>query len=398
MFTLMQPRQDVVEIFSTFLRLEADRVTGWSTDLRLQRRMSDCLRAATEGQSDRHWALYWHQIWQRQTDPAAAGHLSAYLQETCYWVSQKIALNQRQSGGIADFFQMAIIRVPKLLQHFKPQYSQSLKKYAELVFENSLKDWLRLQQQVEICTDWALLHRLSRKRLLAALQQAGLSPLMIAEYTLAWECFQELATTAQVPLNKMSCPDPKTLQTIAAAYNAARLGQVGATPIASSETIGEWLRICAKSVRQFLKPEVVSADAPRAGQDSGSALDTIIGSDLPPIEVLLKQEEEAAFTQQLAQLHQVLADGFATFSTAEIDLLRGYYCDQLTQVEIASQMGIQQYQVSRQLERIRRSLLKKVAQWSQETLHISPTPSVVDAMSHSLEEWLREHITRKAEG
>jgi RNA polymerase sigma factor (sigma-70 family) len=385
----MKPRKEIVEIFSTFLRLEADRVTGWIPDPRLQRSMTACVKTAAEPQPDHRWALHWHRIWQQQSAPWAEAHLSAYLQETCYWVAWKMARNQRQLGWLGDLFQVAIARVPKLLKHFKSEYSDSFKKYAELVFENSLKDWLRVQQQVEICTDWALLYRLSRKRWLAALQGAGWHPQQIGQYTLAWECWQELVTVDQATINALHCPNAQTWQAIATAYNAARLSQVGpATPTCSPAQIEQWLLNCAKLVRQFLKPEVVSVDAPQTGWDSGTLLDTYIDARSSPMERLFQQEEAVTRTQQLTQLQAALATALATLNDSELALLQDYYRDQLTQAAIAKQRGLQQYQVSRQLERIRRSLLKKIVQWSQETLHISPTPTVVDAMSQALELWL----------
>lgn len=381
-------------MFSTFLRLESDRATGWVTDLRLQRNMSAYLQSAIQPFTDRQWALYWHQIWQRRSHPLAESHLTAYLQETCYWTAQTIARNQRQLNWIVDLFQVAISTVPKLLKHFNPQYSENLKKYAELVFENSLKDWLRVHEQVAVCTDWALLYRLSRKRLLTALETAGLSQLEIAQYTLVWECFQELTSVDHSSINSLRCPTPPIWQAIADAYNTDRLSQVGVTaPMGTPEQVEQWLLTCARLVRHALKPTIISANAPRLGQEAGSPIDTLAAPSPTPIDLLLQQEEDTLRSQQLMQLRTVLAKAFSDLSPPETDLLNNYYRDQLTQVEIAKQLGIKQFEVSRRLQRIRRSLAKKVAQWSQENLHITPTPTVVDEMSHTfIEEWLREKI------
>ena len=64
-----------------------------------------------------------------------------------------MALGFADRAAIADFFQIAIARVPHRLKHFKARYSQSFKTDAELGFKNNLKDWLRVQQQVEVGTD-----------------------------------------------------------------------------------------------------------------------------------------------------------------------------------------------------------------------------------------------------
>jgi RNA polymerase sigma factor (sigma-70 family) len=378
----MQPRKNVVEIFSTFLRLEADRAAGWVSDGRLRRRMLDLQEAGER--SSALWVLYWHEVWVAKQGGAEA-HLTAYLQETCYWVARRMAGNQRNFGLLADFFQIAIVRVPKLLQSFKPEYSPSLKKYAELGFENSLKDWLRVQHQVEICSDWKLLHRLSRKRLHNALAQAGWNTTTISQYSLAWNCYQELAMKAEGP------PMVETWTAITNAYNADRLTVGAGMTIATPAEIETWLLTCAKSVRQFLKPTVFSADTPFSDQTSGSPLDLIADSNLLLMDRLVAHEEEMVRSQQLTQLKAVLDEAIASLSPPEKDLLQDYYQNQIIQSDMAKKLGIQQYQVSRQLERVRRSLLKKIILWVQKNLHISPTPSVVESMGCSLELWLKDY-------
>ncbi len=399
----MQSRKDVVELFSTFLRLETDRTVGWLSDVRLRRRMVE-LHDQTPDRSGLDWSLYWHQVWQADHNLNAESHLTAYLQETCYWVARRMATNQQTLGWLADFFQIAIVRVPRLLQCFKPEYSASLKKYAELGFENSLKDWLRVQQQVEICSDWTLLHRLSRKRLHNALTQAGWNATAIAQYTLAWDCYQELAAPFKAQAKAQTKPQAKsqgrpmddTWIAIAEAYNADRLVQVGpGTPIATTAQVEQWLLICATSVRQFLKPALLSTDAPlsdHALEDSAlRPLDFIADPRPSPMDEWMLQEEETARSQQCQQLQIVLEETIASLSEPEKKLLQDYYSDQMTQSDIAKQLGIQQYQVSRQLERVRRSVLKKIILWVQKTLHTSPTPSVVESMGYSLDVWLKDY-------
>jgi RNA polymerase sigma factor (sigma-70 family) len=357
--------------------------------------MMTCLEQTASQRSESFWVLYWHRRWQEQFNPLAAEHIAAYLQEPCYWVARKIARNFADCTPVADLFQVAIARVPKILKHFKPQSSQNLKGYAELVFKNSLKDWLQVQQKVTVCTDWSLLYRVSRKRLIQALQWKAFSPQTIEQYVLAWECFRELYVIDDLQMMALKRPDMLTWQAIAQGYNTERLKQLSsAVPTESPAHLEQWLLHCAKAVREFLHPRMVSVDAPPAGQDSGSMLDTLADGSKPmPLDVLIDQEDDLVRRAQSDQLTIVLTDALAALDPQAITLLQVYYTQDLTQEQIANQLGIKQYQVSRQLGRIRRSLLKKVAQWSQETLHISLTPEVVDAMSLTLEEWLHQQLS-----
>ena len=86
----MHPRQTITELFSTFLEWAEDCASGWLIDPKLRRSMDNCLKWLPEVKnSENFWALYWHKIWQTQSDSLAGEHLSAYLQEVCYWAAQK---------------------------------------------------------------------------------------------------------------------------------------------------------------------------------------------------------------------------------------------------------------------------------------------------------------------
>ena len=386
----MRLRKSIVEIFSTFLKLEADRVSEWVVSPGLRRRMESLIQKHPDTISVNHWALYWHQIWQEAPTSPAQDHLAAHLQETGYWVAYKMSLRFADRATLADFFQIAIVRLPKLLQRFNPQYNRSLQSFAEMVFKDSLVDWLRVQHKVEVCSDWALLYRISRRRLSYVLQAAGLGQTTIQQYIFAWECFREQVAIAPAEPNRLKALDTTTWEAITAAYNASRLSQVNPNAAVSRPAqVEQWLTQSAQLVRQFLQPQTIAADAPLPGQDSGRLLDALADeTQVAPLELLLNEEEEIRRQQQLDQISQLLTGAIAELDEAAQSLLQAYYSQERTQTEIAQQLGLKQYQVSRQLERVRRSLLKKLAQWSQETLHITLTPDVVDAMSQTLEEWL----------
>ncbi|MBE9199439.1 MULTISPECIES: sigma-70 family RNA polymerase sigma factor [unclassified Nodularia (in: cyanobacteria)] len=384
----MQPRQSITEIFSTFVQLDADRFNVWATDSKLQRSIKRCLEQYPQQQSDNFWVLYWYKIWQIESNPIAVGHISAYLQEVCYWVSRKIAVNFISQFSIADCFQMAISCIYKILKNFNPEYSTNLKSYAEYAFERFLKDSLRLGKEADICTDWALLHKISRKRLGNSLTNAGFNSQIINNYVLAWECFKELYTSDSQTIRQLGKPDTATWQAMTQLYNRQSLSQL--TP----ETLEKWLSTSAKAVRDFLYPKFVSVDAPIQGQDSGNLLDTL-PAELPPslLTEIIAQEESTTRETQQAQLNQVLMDALAALDIQAQKLLQAYYQQQLTQQQISEQLEIKQYTVSRRLSSIKRSLLTTLTQWSQNHLHISPTPVVVDAISKSLEEWLKNYYS-----
>ena len=362
--------------------------------------MENCLKQSSQeslepGNSERFWALYWHKAWQAQTDDLAIAHISAYLQEVCYWVSRKMSLNLSAKQSPADLFQTAIARIHKVLKGFNPQFSSNLKSYAEFTFSNIIKDTLRQSQQADICTDWALLRKITQKRLVESLEYAGMDKSQISSYVLAWTCYKELYAPAEVgQTRKLVKPEPATWQAIARLYNAERMSQL--TPggaECSPERLEQWLLSCAKAVRGFLYPTPVSIDAPTsAAEDSTSIADKLPADEQDSLlSELVQQEEADQRKEQQTEVGQVLIDAIATLDPQSQQILIAYYREGQTQQEIAQSLDIQQYTVSRRLTSARKVVLKKLAQWSQGQLHISLTSDVLNSMSAVLDEWLSTH-------
>jgi RNA polymerase sigma factor (sigma-70 family) len=390
----MRARQALLETFSTFLQFQGDVFKDWVTDPKLRRSMQTCLNQSPQEKSELFWTLYWHRSWQTQTSPLAAAHMTAYLQEVCYWTARKLSLKLTGNYSIADFFQTAIARTDKVLKNFNPHFNSSLKTYAELVLSGVIKNQVEKQQEVGICTDWSLLHKTSHKRLVEALQFSGERRDAIGHYVLAWNCFKELHTprTTQTTY-KLGQPDNSEWQAIAQLYNAERLSQLStSSPIASPETLEKWLLTCAKAVRAFLYPPQISFNAPIPGQETGELLDHLPGNiqDSPLAEAIAQEAIEIQEAQN-AQVNQVLTQALAELDLQAQILLQSYYQKGLTQQQIAQQLGVKQYTVSRHLARLKQTLLLTLAQWSQKTLHISLTSQVLDSMSNALEEWLVAH-------
>jgi DNA-directed RNA polymerase specialized sigma24 family protein len=146
---------------------------------------------------------------------------------------------------------------------------------------------------------------------------------------------------------------------------------------------------------------VTSINTPKPGQER-ELVDTLAGEgeDSLLTELIVEEETEKRMSQQ-AQVQQVLTAAIADLASESQQLLALYYAEQLSQKNIAQRLGIKQYTVSRRLTKIRESLLQTLAQWSQETLHISLTSDVLKSTSALLEEWLvtyyREQLTKTSE-
>ncbi|WP_233219948.1 sigma-70 family RNA polymerase sigma factor [Pleurocapsa sp. CCALA 161] len=390
---LMLPRQDTVEIFSTFIQFDNDRFAGWATDTRLRRSMRQSLSTITTVNSASFWALYWHQIWQHQPTGLAREHLTAYLQEVCFWSATKTITGFSSSQySVADCFQVAIARIDKVLKGFDRERGFNLKSYASITCANLIRELLRQQKEIDICSDWSLLRKLSQKRMIEALANAGLDRETIEQYVLAWNCLKTIyvperaSSTRQLPK-----PQPETWLAIANLYNQERHLQLSSQEAVTCEHLEKWLLICVKAVRSYLFPNVASINQPKPGYETGEIIDSLVGVDQSPLVDMIAQEEIEQRSQQHTDINQFLTAIIKQLKPEEQKLLEFYYALGLKQAEIAQELNTKQYSISRQLSRVRKELLLALAQWSQSTMHISLTSDILDNISSLLEEWLASY-------
>ncbi|MEM8674644.1 MAG: sigma-70 family RNA polymerase sigma factor [Cyanobacteria bacterium P01_G01_bin.67] len=388
----MLPRQDTVEIFSTFIQFDYDRFGSWATDARLRRSMRQSLNKVSVENSVSFWALYWHQIWQEQPQGMAREHLAAYLQEVCFWSATKTISGFNSSQyTVPDCFQVAISRIDKVLKGFDRERGFNLKSYASITFGNLIRELLRQKKEIDICSDWSLLRKLSQKRMSEALTNAGLEQGVVEQYILAWNCFKtvyvpERASTTR----KLPKPDPESWQAIATLYNQERQTQLqNSSPAVTVANLEKWMIICVKAVRSYLFPNVTSINKPKPGYDTGEIVDSIVGEvDESLLTDLIAEEEARDRSQQQTDLNQFLTATIAKLKPESQKLLELYYSHGLKQAEIAQELNTQQYTISRKLSKARKVLLKALAEWSQSTMHISLTSDILDNISSLLEEWL----------
>ncbi|MBD2020862.1 sigma-70 family RNA polymerase sigma factor [Leptolyngbya sp. FACHB-36] len=394
----MRARHALTEVFSSFLQFEADRVSGWIADPRLRRSMQTCLSqtdAQTSGRftEERFWERYWHKHWQAQSNKLAEAHLSAYLQETCYWAAHKTLPRITSSQyKLSDCFQLAIAEVPRILKACDPAQSASLKTYSSVAFGNVIRDVLRQRQEIDFCNDWSLLLKLSRKRLQEALQHAGLDPDTIARYLLAWNCFEtSYIRSKSMQTRSLKQPDAETWTAIATLYNTQRRSLDAPSTDCRPETLEKWLLFCSNQARRYLYPQVASLNMPKLGQDSGELQDDLSNADESLLANLIAAEESDTRRQQHAEIGAVLTAALANLDTQAQMLIQRYYQHGYTQQQIAQELGIPQYTVSRRLSKAREGLLLAITRWSEDTLHTTPTSSVIKHISHILDEWLQSH-------
>ncbi len=391
----MRSRQGITELFATFLQFDADRVIGWATDARLRRNITNRQQKLSKPEdSEDFWVSYWYKEWQSQTQNLASGHLSAYLQEVCYWAANKTVTNfSSKQYTLSDCFQAIVTKTDKVLQGFKPNMGFNIKNYASAIFSSELKELLRQQKEVDISTDWRLLRKVTQKRLVESLENAGLNPQIVERYVILWKSYQALyAPRKEKGTRKLSSPEDAVWQSIAELYNKERKTQLTQSGPECDGKIAEQMMVAAaKALRAYLYPKMTSLNA-TTGDNSGEFQDILPqlrqDSSLSEIEI---QEEIAERNSQQSKISDVLIAAISELDEQGQNIIKYYYQGDLKQSEIAKKLGIKQYTVSRKLSKYKEALLIKLATWTKESMHISLDSSVLDYMSTVLEEWLQNY-------
>ena len=398
----MYHRKEVIDMFSTFLQLEGDRFSKWLIDIKLRRSMQRCLEFSPEfSKEENFWVVYWYKHWQcegatslelSQSNPLCAAHLLAYLQEACYWASQKtVAKFANSQYSLADYFQMANAEVERVLQNFDLRRSSSLNAYAIIKIQSRLRDILRQRKHADMCSNWSLLRKVSKKILLEALDNAGLSESTIAQYRLAWNCFKEIYVQSQPGSTRLlPAPTPQEWEAIANLYNNSRHQLTQPTSECKAQTIEKWLNQSVIYLRTYLFPPLKSLDSFQQNYHTNQTqtLDIPDPSSDSLIADMIAQEDIQNRQDRIYQMFGVLSEAVQALDVRSQELFKLYYQQDMTQQQIIEHLQISQPTVSRKLVKIREHLLGALVKWSQ-NLNISVNPNQIKDMSIALEEWLR---------
>ncbi len=397
----MHPRNSIIQIFSTFLQFDADSFSRWATDPRLRRSMQNCINQNPQianssdelPEQENFWSTYWYKIWQSRStilvQRLAQSHLSAYLQESCYWIAhrtvQSFTSNQYK---LPDCFQVAIANIDKVLKGFNPERGSGLKSYAKVIFSSVIRDTLRQRHEVDICSTWGLLRKVSQKRLSESLLIFGLSSEVIDNYVRAWNCFRKLYVPQPgYSTRKLQKPDAETLKAIVEEYNKNLQTQ----STIDTKKLEAWLVESARAVRDYLYPNVTSANTPTGDGESSEYLDFFADKRESFISEIIGQEEDKKRKSQQSEVNEVLKATVENLNPQIQEILVLYYSQKLTQQQIAQQLQIRQYTISRRVTKAKEVLALSLTKWSQERLHISVNSDLLKTNTTIIDEWLEQY-------
>ena len=383
-----KPRQiqkrDRIQQFSSFYQV--DPVPSWTCDRTLESNMKRVMQQHPE-KDEKFWVKYWVKAAIANTDPLAKQHLSAYLEEPCFWAAKQVF--PIHGFTHLDYWQIAREKANNPLQIFKHLrvHNDRPSHYAQKILRGKILDVIRQGQETKRSSDWGLLRKLSKKRLKTALHNAGIKDPKFYGYLLAWQAFQQVYAPPANLRQHQSLPAPthRQLADMATYYNEQN--ELCKPPNAgvSGNDIQTMLVTCIQVLRQNDKVEFKSLDAfEHKDKTEFNSFDR----DKPTLNDELF-DRPIVKPENWDGMKKALAGAIASLPpTDRTILILKYGLTGLTQKEIGQQVGISQSQVSRWLERYNPFLLKALAKWSQTQEGVTVNVEQIHQFSDELELWL----------
>ena len=275
----------------------------------------------------------------------ARRHLSAYLDETCYWQALKIYDKlQRYNYNLEkkEIFLMAraVAANPEYFDKYNPRKA-SLKTFAGMVIHGKVLDALRKGREKEKYSPTGLLRNISKKELKSCLNQAISNSSEIEPYLLAWQCFNEIyKPTIQKGNKKLELPSNEQLNDIAKLYEKRGLNKEKIT----SEEIKQLLNTCVQAIIQANITTIRSLDAIDLEQN----WENVSNYDI---------RDEGEYLELQQQMQEVLVDEFLSFPDDIQKMLELMFGLNITQKEEADYFLMIHYtNVGRRVKKYRKKL------------------------------------------
>lgn len=334
--------------------------------------------------------LYWRALARR--------HLSYFLEQIGYQAANGVYIqlssfqqNPQLQFDKCDVWQTAFEIASAPGEFFKNfDFNRPLENYARRTMEGKIRDKLVSLGMKKMSSDSALLRYSTQRFLREALQYQGYRQPQLDRYLSAWDCFKK-NYASQRPTGSRSLPAPTEEQFKEIAKNLYNQ-QVQPSQQLDWETIKAWLSECIKALRNYQNRlrDPLSSDAPRGGNEDSPPLsesedfkDTNSDSHWVRLEIQEPAKQlKAALSGFLPQQRQDANKYLLLLLTCGLDL----ECR-----SIAPIFEVCHTTVNRRYNSEMQRLLKKVAEWAQQQLGVTPDSEALEIAHAALKQYLNQH-------
>ncbi len=386
-------RTTIIEEYSTFLTLVEQSnylTTRWISQPNLKRNIE---KIVSKSQKDREvLSIEFLQKLKDDVNRIYHWHLSAYLQETSFWATQKSYIRLRNiisNLSWADYFSFAqeLVATPsKLLKNYQPNLGAQIKTYAQRKLEDRIADYAYRLVNWNRASDWGLLRKLTLRSCQEALKRVlGLSGNKLEIHLLVWQCFKDNYTPIKAKNSRqLSPPNQQQFQQMVAQFNHLIAEINPSLTKIDRPTLESILNNCIEAARKYSNPQ--SIPTPENFE--------IVSSEN---NLLINLEEKEEKKQTLNRVETVLANTFEQLKIPQQIMLKLWLGLGLTQTEIVKIMQpvypdfvTKQYQVARQIDKCRllliNALLKQELPDGKKL-----TSQEISQLKTPFDEWLKKY-------
>lgn len=390
----MQKRTNLVTQFSSFLCLKEESsylITYWKNTPELEKNIKLLLQQQIIPPQEDILAQEFLRWLRQQQDDLKYRHLIAYLQESCFFATQKVYQRLKNYWHLLtweDYFQWANILVSspvQLLSKYDSKFKTQLITYARHKLEYQLIDHAYKYMGWERASDWGLLKKLTiinQKKCLQII--GGLKDTSLEQHLLLWQCFN-LVYKSQIGVQnkQLKPPSARQFNDITNEYNFLVQNKRKNLPLLSVNQCTQMLSNCIKFARQYCNPSIMTT------KENLYDFKQEIQSNIT--EEIIDREEE------YLEVNNILTFSFAQLEMPQQILFQLWKGLQLTQTEIVEIMMFHypnfvtnQYQVAREISAIRNFILEKlINQLLQKPEQL--TKKRLKELKNPLDYWLQEH-------
>lgn len=384
-------RLNIVDKFSTFLSIIDNYkfTLHWITDYKLKKNIQKII---SESPIETETLAYQMLIDLRiNNDLILQHHLASYLQEISYWATRYVyyrlhnIINALTLDECFLFANEAITQPEKLLRKYQFDGGSKMTTYANTRLKTLVTDKIYLSRNWKLLTNWGLLKKIAKSRREKILQGVGgLKEDKLKEYLLVWQCFVDNYVSSSPHRNKsLSPPNFAQLNIMTQQYNLLGKKILKLTSDLTVEEFKTRVEFCGEKARLFINPVSIEfSENKEINQQENNH------NYLTNLEI----------NQENAKINQILAN---TFQSLNVDsqsifyLAEGFGFTQQQVIQTIKQTNstfpTQQYQLSRNIEKIRKLLLDAIIKNLKEDnkqINIENIKSLIQL----LKQWLTEYI------
>ncbi|WP_017293426.1 hypothetical protein [Geminocystis herdmanii] len=389
----MIPRTNLLDRFSTFLSIRDSHrfILHWQRDYPLKIHLEKIVNQLKCEIDEERLAYEFLQGIRFKPQQIYSYHLTSYLQEVCYWATKQVYLsvnNRVNSLTLSECFlwgNEAIIKPEKILRKYHNEMGSKITTYAQTRLKTIIKDKVYLSRGWQLLTNWGLLKKIAKSQRQQVLKKiGGLTGDTLAEYLLVWECFVDNYVSASPHKNKsLSPPSLSQLKVMISDYNILAKKRLNFPSELSIEQFKNKIEFCGEKARLFVN--ISTIELPQ---------DQEINSNDNP-ENYLNTLEKNQYNQEINQILTSSFNNLNLIFQSIFYLGEGLNFTQqkiITTIQLSNpDFSCQQYQLSKNIDRIRKSLLDKVIQnlnGKKEKIDKDKIKSLIAI----LKPWLTEYI------